>query len=76
MHLPAFITRRLAAWAQRVITSRRPDFIIGGEASPYLLRWLILPRNVGIEPPKVGSNDGLGGTLDAAKQKERSNADD
>ena len=24
---------------------RRPDFIIGGEADPYLFRWYVIPRN-------------------------------
>ena len=24
---------------------REPDFIIGGEADPYLLRWWVIPRN-------------------------------
>lgn len=24
---------------------RRPDFIIGGEENPYLLRWYLIPRN-------------------------------
>lgn len=31
---------------QRRIASRRPpDFIVGGKADPYLLRWYIIPRN-------------------------------
>lgn len=29
------------AWAERVMTSRPPDFIIGPEAQPYMLRWHI-----------------------------------
>lgn len=31
----------LVRWAQ----SRKPDFIIGGEDNPYLLRWWFIPRN-------------------------------
>ena len=31
----------LIAWAQR----REPDFVIGGQDDPYLLRWWLLPRN-------------------------------
>jgi len=27
------------------IKQRAPDFIIGGEDDPYLLRWFVLPRN-------------------------------
>jgi hypothetical protein len=49
MHLKAnFITRRLARFfnsrADKVMR-RPPDFIIGGEDSPYMKRWYVLPRN-------------------------------
>lgn len=27
------------------ISRRPPDFVIGGEARPYLLRWYVIPRN-------------------------------
>lgn len=27
------------------VTRRPPDVVIGGDASPYLLRWWVLPRN-------------------------------
>jgi hypothetical protein len=37
MNLRAFLISR----AQR----RAPDFIIGGPAAPYLLRWWLIPRN-------------------------------
>lgn len=33
---------RLIEWAQG---KGRPDFIIGGVRSPYLLRWYLIPRN-------------------------------
>lgn len=29
----------------RTLTSRRPDFIIGGADDPYLRRWWLIPRN-------------------------------
>lgn len=35
--------RRRAFW--RKVFYRRPDFIIGDPADPYLLRWHLLPRN-------------------------------
>lgn len=31
--------------ANRIKASRKPDFIVGGEERPYLLRWWLLPRN-------------------------------
>ena len=39
--------RRLAAWlATRLIApARKPDFIVGDPANPYLRRWWLLPRN-------------------------------
>lgn len=43
------VTRTLARWvlkkARRVQATRQPDFIIGGEDDPYLLRWWLIPRN-------------------------------
>ena len=35
------IRKFLLNWAQ----SRAPDFVIGGIADPYLLRWYLIPRN-------------------------------
>ena len=35
-------------WSDRLITrarTRAPDFIIGGDDRPYLLRWWLIPRN-------------------------------
>lgn len=28
-----------------ISASRKPDFVIGGEEAPYLLRWWVIPRN-------------------------------
>lgn len=39
------ITIPLQKLALRVMSTRTPDFVIGGLESPYLLRWWILPRN-------------------------------
>lgn len=44
MRLPAFVLRRLQAWADDRMR-RAPDFVIGTAASPYLLRWWAIPRN-------------------------------
>lgn len=41
MIVPAFIRRRLLAIAKR----RPPDVVIGGDASPYMRRWWVIPRN-------------------------------
>jgi hypothetical protein len=35
----------LREWLLRMPERRPPDFIIGGEDRPYLLRWWIIPRN-------------------------------
>ncbi len=35
----------LANWLISLGERRAPDFIIGGEDRPYLLRWWLLPRN-------------------------------
>ena len=32
-------------WPQFLTIPRKPDFVIGGEASPYLRRWHVIPRN-------------------------------
>lgn len=29
----------------RRVTRRAPDFVIGGEADPYMRRWWVIPRN-------------------------------
>jgi len=41
---------RLKAWAwvlrrALVVMARRPDFVVGGQDRPYLLRWWVIPRN-------------------------------
>ena len=44
--LTRWAARRLHARLTRtVIQHRHPDFAIGGENSPYLLRWYLIPRN-------------------------------
>jgi hypothetical protein len=35
----------LARRADRLMASRAPDFIVGGAAMPYMLRWWVIPRN-------------------------------
>jgi len=35
----------LKGWADRVMGSRPPDFVVGSADDPYLKRWWILPRN-------------------------------
>lgn len=37
--------RRLAHWLIDRAYRRDPDIVIGGEASPYLRRWWLIPRN-------------------------------
>lgn len=29
----------------RIVKDRDPDFVIGGQSDPYLLRWFVIPRN-------------------------------
>lgn len=36
---------KLRNWILSLAERRAPDFIIGGQADPYLLRWWLLPRN-------------------------------
>lgn len=49
MILTNFITRALcrALWrrAGAVVVARDPDFLIGPEGDPYMLRWWVIPRN-------------------------------
>lgn len=45
MKLPGFITLPLGRMANRVMSGRQPDFIIGNGKTPYMLRWWLLPRN-------------------------------
>lgn len=45
MKLPRFILSRLQRWADDERQRRRPDFVIGGLADPYMLRWWVIPRN-------------------------------
>ena len=35
----------LLSIAQRIMSARAPDFIIGGRERPYMLRWWLIPRN-------------------------------
>jgi hypothetical protein len=45
MRLPVFLERWLSKRISRLAYSRMPDFVIGGDADPYLLRWFVIPRN-------------------------------
>jgi hypothetical protein len=45
MKLPRFLVRALMRRADRLMLARRPDFVIGGLADPYMLRWWVIPRN-------------------------------
>jgi hypothetical protein len=45
MKLPALLLRPLRRWADRTRERRLPDFVIGGLADPYMLRWWVIPRN-------------------------------
>jgi hypothetical protein len=46
MKLPTFLITRLHALMQRRVAEHRPpDYVIGGEADPYLRRWWVIPRN-------------------------------
>lgn len=36
---------RIANWLIGIAAKRPPDFVIGGDDRPYLLRWWIIPRN-------------------------------
>ena len=45
MKLPNWLLARLKRWADGVMASRTPDFVIGGLADPYMLRWWTIPRN-------------------------------
>lgn len=42
MRLPIGLLRKIAL---RTIASRKPDFIVGTESDPYMLRWYLIPRN-------------------------------
>lgn len=37
--------RRFASWLMTRAMLRKPDFVIGGNERPYLLRWWLIPRN-------------------------------
>lgn len=39
------ITKLFLSAALKLIVKRPPDFIVGGEDSPYMLRWWMIPRN-------------------------------
>lgn len=35
----------VADWIINRVAARKPDFIIGAESDPYLIRWWVIPRN-------------------------------
>ena len=37
------MTRHLRHWADRIMATRPPDFIVGDPSDPYLLRWYVTP---------------------------------
>jgi hypothetical protein len=37
--------KRFADWLIARAQRRSPDFVIGGDERPYLLRWWVIPRN-------------------------------
>lgn len=41
----ALIERAAEALIWRTVLRRPPDFIVGGQDNPYLLRWWLIPRN-------------------------------
>jgi hypothetical protein len=45
MKLPKIFVNALHRRAMAIMGKRDPDFIIGSEASPYLRRWWVIPRN-------------------------------
>jgi hypothetical protein len=45
MRVPKFILWWLQNEAGSVVLRRKPDFLIGGVADPYMRRWWIIPRN-------------------------------
>ncbi len=44
MNLPYASLADMQLWA-RAQMLRKPDFVIGDPAAPYMLRWFVLPRN-------------------------------
>lgn len=45
MRLPTWLFTRLLRRADRIMSSRPPDFVIGPPDAPYLSRWWVLPPN-------------------------------
>jgi hypothetical protein len=43
MRIPDRLLAKLEDIAERAITSRRPDQVIGGWSNPYMLRWWLTP---------------------------------
>ncbi|MCB1476612.1 MAG: hypothetical protein H6883_07140 [Rhodobiaceae bacterium] len=39
------LSRYLLKRAERVMESRKPDFLIGPQGDPYMQRWWLIPRN-------------------------------
>ena len=39
------IKKFLTNIALKTVYKRKPDFIVGGEQNPYMLRWWLIPRN-------------------------------
>lgn len=56
------LTRRVAAHCTRICLRRPPDFVVGGMADPYLLRWYLTPwRHWFLDPSTGKTRKGLTG---------------
>ncbi len=40
-----WLARAAEEWTDRIMSRRKPDFVIGGADGPYLNRWWAIPRN-------------------------------
>lgn len=45
MRVPAIVLRWAKRKAHHLMTTREPDFFIGGKEDPYMVRWWVIPRN-------------------------------
>jgi hypothetical protein len=45
VQLPKFVMRRIQLWCDHMMITREPDFYIGGQEDPYMIRWWVIPRN-------------------------------
>jgi hypothetical protein len=43
--IPSPVLNYLKRCTNQLMASRPPDFVIGGEADPYMNRWFVIPRN-------------------------------